>query len=299
MIETIFFTNINGESFTLNDDHSPMTSFDTAVEDRTTERDKALQHGIWPAFTYLGKRTFTLEGDLFGDNVADFGTRRRAMKRVFLPRPQFAVRKSGTLYLTTYDITEQLSIDCTTDGDPSIPVEALQPARGQYQINLKAFDPRVYGLPQTQVIIPAASGSGRTYSKTYPLTYVGSSSASDVLIYNNGDIETYPSVRIYGTCTGPAIILFRSDGMVFTVSLGSLVLSDNTHYVDINLKYRTAVMDAGRTSPADPGQNVYSYTLGSQWWALEPGDENQVRYTAASYGSDSYASFVWSDAYML
>lgn len=287
----MFFTNVNGESFTLNDIHAPVTRFNTSVEDRTNERTKALQHGVWPAYTYLGKRTVSIEGSLFGDSMADYINRRRSMKRVFIPRPQFGFKKNGTLYIQPEGFTDYLSLDCNSDGDPELPMEALAPQTTTFQINLKAFDPRFYGLIRNVDLHPPSVGSGRGYDKTFPYTYSGTSGDADTLVNNLGDIETYPEVTIYGPCVSPQITLFRSDGGIFSVILTSLVLTTITDSVTVSLKYRTAVTSLG--------QNVYNTTTGSEWWALEPGDTNTVRYTAASFDPTSYANFRWQDAYML
>lgn len=291
MIDNIFFTNVNGESFTLNDTYAPVHKFNTAVQDRTNERNKSEQHGVWPAFTYLGKRTISIEGNLFGDSSADYITRRRAMKRVFTPRPQFGIKKTGTLYVQPTGFATYVSLDCTVDGDPELPIEALAPFTSTFLINLKAFDPRFYGLVRNVDLFTPSSGSGRGYAKTFPYTYAGSSRDSDTLVTNLGDIETYPEVTIYGPATSPQITLFRSDGNDLTVILDSLVLGSSADYVTVNMKFRTAVMNTG--------QNVYYTTTSSQWWALEPGSTNTVRYTAASYDPSSHANFRWQDAYML
>lgn len=290
MIDSVLFTNVNGESVILNDDHTPVTHFTTSVESRTTERNKAQQHGMWPANTFLGKRILHFEGDLFGDGSSDYVVRRRLMKRVFTPRPQWSPLKAGTLYMQMTGQPELWRCDCTIDGDPEIPLDALSPERSTYLINLKAFDPRMYGPLRTANVFTPTSGSGRAYSKTFPYTYVGTGSAQDILVTNDGDIETYPIVTMYGPATTPQITLFRSDGRVFTVRV-DIVLTTAADSVIVNLRDRTAFTNTG--------QNVYNFTKGSSWWALEPGSGNTVRYTATSYDPASYAKFQWSNAYML
>jgi hypothetical protein len=293
MIEYARFTNVLGNFIDFNDTNVPFNEFTTEVDMRFTEKSKSQEHGIYPGMTYLGKRLFHCSGDILEDDSAGYWERRRKFVSAILPRPHLGYNGIGTLSIRFTGYNEDLSSECTLDGWPEMPLVGLSPSAGKYQVNFKAYDPRLYG--QWWIVdLPygvTENIGGRVYDKTYNKTYAAGSGGNDVIISNSGDIETYPVFTIYGPAVNPRLILFRGDGKTLYFTLQGLILNAASDVVVVDVGRKTAVMNGSF--------NVYNYAVGSDWWALEPGLTNIVRYTADSGSIASHASVQWRNAYMI
>lgn len=296
MIESARFVNVNGSIVQFNDTHIPFEEFTTEVDFRMTERERSQQHGLYPSNTYMGKRLVHTSGDLLAADSADYWTRRLAMVGALMPRPHLD-RKAGTFYIQFTGVPEELSADCTLDGYPELPLVALSPAAGKYNVNFKAFDPRMYGAWQNVDLLYGVSQNigGKTYNKTYPYTYSASTlSPSSAIVQQNAyaNIETFPRVTFYGPVTDPRITFQRSDGIVFFMTLTGLSLVDITDTAVVDFLTRTAVRSNG--------QNLYNYTVGSDWYAVEPIPLSTTATFSGSAGSSpSHAVVAWRNAYMI
>ncbi len=293
MIESARFTNVLGNYIDFNDEYVPFNEFTTEVDVRFTEKTKSQEHGIYPANTYLGKRLFHCSGDILENSSAEYWERRRKFIQAILPRPQLGYNRTGTLSIRFTGYNEDLSADCTIDGWPEMPLAALSPSAGKYQVNFKAYDPRLYGAWQ---IVDLPFGvtdniGGRSYNKTYNKTYAAGIGGNDVIISNTGDVETFPIITFYGPCTSPQMVLFRGDGKTLYLHLEGLSLLNPTDTIVVDVGKKTAILN-------DSG-NVYNFAVGSDWWGLEPGLSNIVRYTAVSGTIASHASIQWRNAYMI
>lgn len=294
MIEYGRFTNVRGDYIDFNEEHVPFNEFTTEVNVRNTDKDKSQEHGIYPGNTYLGRRLFHCSGDLLENTSADYWNRRRRFIRACMPRPHLGYKEIGTLNLRLTGMSEDVSALCTLDGYPEMPLAALSPSAGKYQVNFKAFDPRLYGSWQQVDIIYGFTENigGRIYNKTYNKTYAAGSAGNDTVITNSGDIETYPVITFYGPVTNPRLTLIRSDGIVYRFGFSGLSLTGSTDSVVVDMGRHTAVFN-GST-------NVYRYSTGSDWFAFEPDPfSNIVRYTADSGGVTSHAIIQWRNAYMI
>lgn len=298
MIELCRIDNINGNSFTFNDNANiaPLREFTSEVDDRFTERQKSQQHGIYPASTLWGKRLFHLTGDLNAPDSATYMTRRMAMVSAVMPRPQLGKKKVGDLVMLFTGMTENLTSEVTLDGYPELPMQALSPGRTSYLINFKSFDPRMYGFPQItnlQYGIPDNIG-GRAYNKTYNKSYSTGSGlgAASAIITNGGNYDTYPIITFYGPVTDPRISMVRSDGSNFYFTLQGLSLGSIADFVTVDLANKTVIRW--------DGSNLYNYAVGSDWFALEPTPiTQQLIFTGSAGSSPSYASVQWRNAYMI
>ena len=167
---------------------------------------------------------------------------------------------------------------------------ALAPARGEYQVLLKAYDPRLYGTTeQTQDADYTTDDLGFTFPLTFPLVFNEGLLSGAASLVNAGDIETYPITTVYGPLTAPwSLQLLDPQGVKEIAFVGLDLTSDQS--VVINHKARTAVLN-GST-------NVYNYAVGSDWWALPPGTYS-VRLYAFAGASPAKATFTWHNAYMM
>lgn len=294
MIISAKYTNVNGSIVDLNDDDIPFNRFTTEVDVRMTEREKSQQHGIYPSNTYLGKRLFHCEGDLFAATSYEYMQRRLALVGAFLPRPHFGFKHSGVLDILWDGIPEHLTSDCTIDGWPELPLEGGNAARSSFLVNLKSFDPRMYGALNTVNIDYNASENlgGLTFNFTFPFNFAsGAAGINDVTIINAGNIETYPVVDFIGPCVDPQLILTRSDGTTHYFKLLGVSLGPG----------ETATADfLRRTVTRSDGANLYNYAIDSDWWAIEsPPITNVVRFAIASGAAPAKAVLKWRNAYMI
>ena len=290
MIDSAEFVNINGDSFTLNDNEIPFRSLDTYVEYRSDDIERQRDHGLFPVETFLGKRIFEIEGDILQATAGDYITKRRALQKVLMPYPGLNGKKIGDLYLQLTDVTERVYAEVTLDGRPSLPMEALAPARGSYQIIFKAFDPRLYGETlRTQDIEYTTADLGFTFPLTFPLTFSeGGLTGSEDLI-NSGDFETYPITTVYGPLTSPWELQLLDPNGVKVIRFGGLSLTSDQSVV-IDHRARTAIFN-GTT-------NVYNYAIGSDWWPIPVGT-TPARLWAFAGASPAKATFEWRYAYMI
>jgi len=294
MIESARFTNVNGMYVDFNTDVIPFSSFTTEVDVRFTEKPKSQQHGIYAGNTFLGRRLFHCEGDIFASNSAEYIQRRMDMVAALIPRPQFGQQIVGVLEILFSGMNETLRVECTIDGYPEIPLDGASPARSRYQVNFKAYDPRLYGALQS-MDIPFDPNwqniGGRTYNKVYNKTYsLSSGTSGDTIIINSGNIETYPLVTIYGPATEPEALMIRSDGVVFRFRLTGLVLASVAESVFIDMRQHTVIRN--------DGTNAYQYAVGSDWWSLEPEFSNVVKFSASVLAQPAHMSIQWRNAYM-
>jgi hypothetical protein len=259
-----------------------------------TEREKSQQHGIYPSNTYLGKRLFHCEGDLFADTSGSYITKRLALVGALMPKPHHGFKHAGVLEILFTGMGETLSTECTIDGWPELPMEGGLAARSSFLVNFKSFDPRLYGVEQVQNInfLQGENFGGLDFDFTFPFDFAGGTeSINDVAIVNSGNIETYPVVVFHGQCIDPQLILTRNDGTVhYFRMLGLTIPAGYTATVDF--LRRTAVMS--------DGTNLYNYAVDSDWWALEPAPStNTVRFAVASAIAPAKAVLTWRNAYMI
>ena len=290
MIDSATLVNVAGDTITLNDNEIPFKTFDTYCEYRGEDYARHEDHGLWPVETYLGKRLFEIEGDILQATAGTYITKRRALQKVLTPRPVYGERRIGRLTMQFTDMTEQVYADVSLEGHPSIPMTALAPARGEYQVLLKAYDPRLYGTTeQTQDADYTTDDLGFTFPLTFPLVFNEGLLSGAASLVNAGDIETYPITTVYGPLTAPwSLQLLDPQGVKEIAFVGLDLTSDQS--VVINHKARTAVLN-GST-------NVYNYAVGSDWWALPPGTYS-VRLYAFAGASPAKATFTWHNAYMM
>lgn len=302
MITSGRFTNVNGQYVDFNNDDNriPFRTFTTEVDWRFNEKSRSQRHGIYPGESYLGKRVLRVEGDLFGDNSADYIQRRLSLVGALTPRPQYGRRIVGTLDLLFDGMSEHLTCECTLDGHPELPVDAGSgrgPSFTSYMIAFKSFDPRLYGNWQSvnMAYNPVAQNiGGRGYNKTFNKIYTTppNPGVTDILVVNSGNIETFPLATIYGPCTSPQISLQRSDGLLQFFRLIGLNLPSVADFVVVDFQKHTVVTNSGA--------NAFNFAAGSDWWSIEPFPfTNIVRYSADLAAVPSHATIQWRNAYNL
>src|SRR5215831_7227085 len=142
----LVFTNLNGQSWTWNNDTCPLTEFDPETEIFGTEVKRMQEPGIWPHRTILGKCLIHITFDILRDTSADFISDYLTLKNTLMPPGVVEMtRKMGVLKIQ-YVGQEWMQGDCALDGPLSMPFQALYPSVASGQLTFKIFRPYMTGI---------------------------------------------------------------------------------------------------------------------------------------------------------
>lgn len=288
MINQVVVVNqINGASFSFNEDNCPMQTWTMDVDMRTEDRERPLEHGMYETYSYYGRRIFHGEGQLLGDNATNYMSRRMDMQKALIIPPRTGVRAPLRLDLTFDGIGDKLQSYCTLDSYPELPMAVPNYALTDFLISLKSFDPVLYSATQRSAILPApVITTGAPFPLVFPVDF-SASSGSDGLATNSGNITTYPRAFITGPITNPQLTHVEKNQ---SLRFDGLILNSGDS-ITVDFKQRVALSSAG-------GNFYGSITPDSIFWALEPGD-NTFRFTADRASAPSTLVMYWNDAYML
>lgn len=196
----------------------------------------------------------------------------------------------------------------TPDGSASMPLKVLFPGGPIFRINgrprdaapdftnlhaglipasilFAAADPRIYDDDLSSVTVGLADvGSGRTYPRTYPLTYGSGSSGGLIQALNDGNYSTPSVAEIVGPCVNPIIeIPATGETMQCILTVGptdSLVIDFGERTIKLN------------------GQGRYSAkTVASTFWQLPPGT-TEVHFNANAFVLGATCTLSWRSASM-
>jgi len=146
-------------------------------------------------------------------------------------------------------------------------------------------DPRYYDNTTQSQTMTYTTPLGRTYNRTYNLSYGGGSSTQSVTVNNAGWTNTYPLITIYGPVTNPVVGNSTTGGALnFNYTMAQ------SDIITIDLQYRTILLNGS------PARNLL---LGSSsWFAAQPGNNQFYFYgTGTTYGITN-ATVQWNNAYI-
>lgn len=300
MIQSLYVYNYSlpNESVELNGDDYPLHTFETSVEVRSGNENRAGGHGTWVGNTWYGQRTIHMEGTILGNSSADYIIKRKHLLRILTPKSHIAPRTPmGVMDILWEGMDEKVQAEFTLDSYPELPLAALHPTVGDFQIGLKCFDPRMYTV-EKRSIIQRWPLLYRSFPLTYPKSYLTQQSGNwlNSLITNSGDIETYPKFQIQGPCVNPVFQVNR-DTEQFDLFFPGLTVAD-TEYLNIDFREKTAVVVNDMIDIPDRSEkrDVYNMASGT-WWTLEPGENLVTLYYDSTIDPGSGWVF-WKDAYM-
>lgn len=137
-------------------------------------------------------------------------------------------------------------------------------------------------------VAPGAA-QGRVYPLLFPRLYPASPVLGSASIFNAGDVDAYPLIRIYGPVTDPVL---DNNTQERSLAFSGLTLAAD-EFLEVDTRYKTIRLNG------DPDNSRYD-TLAfptSQWWTLSPG-VNLVRFHPATFtASVTVARITWRDAY--
>lgn len=233
------------------------------------------KHGSIFNQALIRKRQITLEFLVWVDSEDDYEAERDSILEA-------CNKANGEGELTLTILGEDYLINAVPEppqiGWPNYPYFTVQ-------AQFTAYDPIIYaGTAQSQTGIAVPAGGGLTFPLVFPLTFESSGSTGQVTIYNNGNIETYPTLTITGLMTNP-LIRNTTTGETFQLTYTSLV-SDT---IVIDMKARTVTLNGTTNLLGD-------VVAGSDWWTLTPG-ANTVAVSTGSTSDTGTLGISWRSAF--
>ena len=219
-------------------------------DDRPDVRDvrelRSGQDGEYADNLFIGGRTITLEGEVYGSSWVNLQSRKRTLAALFIPStdevllkiPDPATASPTTSYSTTgmtgYERVSCRVIEGIQFGD------TLDPMCQTWQVVLRASDPRVYSDTETST----DSGTSGTAART-------------VTVDQGGTYETPIELEVTGPTSASWSITEPTSEL--SISSDSLALAAS-EVVSINVQDRTATLTAGYEN-----QRLFKSSLVALW----------------------------------
>jgi hypothetical protein len=174
------------------------------------------------------------------------------------------------------------------------------PTTSPAQLGFKAADPVAYDQNlQTRSILPSATQAGRAYNLTFNRVYpaAGVSSASTA---NNGDLATYPLLRLYGPASNVSITWATvvpgttATWNLYFLSSFSIGAGD---FLVIDCKARTMYLNSDPTT-SRYGQVDFGASSGG-WPYIPAGGSTTWQLNATGSSTATQLQINWQDAYLL
>ncbi len=222
------------------------------------------------------KRRFSLSGWVVGSTVNDFILKRDAFQAAL-----DAFSGERTIKFTLAN-GRQIQIDAVFVSLDFGQREGHMVA-AEFQVEFEAAFP--FLLSQTENsenITLAYGGGGKVPPDTMPMS-LAADQGGKIYAINNGNAIYYPTARISGPVTNPALRNNTTGKELrLTVTLAS------GEYIDLDFRKKTIFDNLGR--------NRYDIKSGD-WWHLQSGT-NEVRFLADAYDASALATFKWRDSYL-
>lgn len=167
----------------------------------------------------------------------------------------------------------------------------LHPVTAEFTAAWRGPDGVQESTTETSETISAAAdvAAGRSYDLTFDRTYPASAPIGATTVTNDGNINAYPILRLYGPCTGPNI---ENQTQGKTLELPGLEVAAGD-YIEIDTRNRTIRL------LGDADQSRYSFLDfdTSAWWSLDPGD-NDLRYYPTSFTAGAEAEIIFRSVWL-
>jgi hypothetical protein len=256
-----------------------LTGFDMPEVRENADNLVQMDGGIHGDF-FFGRRPFTMSGRILPIASATD----RNSKITHLQRAVTALRGDAIVKFTPDGGQEQF-----------LAARVQQPLRisgnwiKDFQIAMVAADPRRYStvLESSTVAADATAGvGGFSFNLSFPINFGAASPTGQVLVENNGNMDTWPVLTITGPGTNPSIYNASTDQRIsfaYTLAAGeTLVVDTLNRTVKLNgVTDRYSALDFTNT----------------EWWPLIPGI-NDIRLAFASYSAGATLKVDWRHAWL-
>lgn len=223
-----------------------------------------------------GRRRWTLDGDVVGADQSDF------------------INKRDELQSALDAIDGEITVKFTLSNSKAVQIDAIflslsfAPRPGTinsspFQIEFESAFPFLVGQSAKQeTLVLATGGGGKVPPDTMPMG-LSYGTGGSVFPINNGNAIFYPTARINGPVSNPALRNETTNKEIqFNITLSS------GEYLDVDFKRKTVFNHQG--------VNQYSVKAGD-WWYLAPG-QNQIKFLAGAYDADASVTFNYRDSYL-
>lgn len=260
--------------------------------------------------SFIGKTYMIIEGIMYPDDEADFHNARENLRKLAsLEVQQNDSQSDGgyVLHKWSENVGKQIALKVMyVDMAESTRQGLKQPFRLVCKVKYPHITSQESKTVQLGVAtvnqlggatIPATiamsipsteSGGSSVFSLTLPTVFGGTRSSGSTVAVNDGDVDTFPTIQIYGPCSRPKVVNRRTGEYI---------------ELDINLPTSSdaAIIsyDQDSLSVTAMNQNAYGkLTSGSTLFKIKPG-ENPMTFTGASVGAGAYCNVAFFDAYPL
>jgi hypothetical protein len=244
------------------------------------------QHGQAFQGIYMPTRTMTVMVDIAHTSAALWRAYDEALRRACSPF-KAGSQPAPTSYCTLRRVTSDgrtRDIHCWLVSYPEDSADLDGPLYGKRLLKYAAPDPPFFYDPTAQVLTLSVGGTGGiTFPITFPITFTSTAIDETIRPENTGDIETWPTIRLYGPGVNPQIENVTT-GYTVNMTGGGGVTLDAGDYLDVAMGLATVTFhDASAGTSTDV---TYKMSAASAFWPLI-GGVNAVRVRMASSTSGS------------
>lgn len=160
------------------------------------------------------------------------------------------------------------------------------PYRRPFIVNLLAVDPLIYSQTEiTKYIYIPTSVGGRSYPRTYPLSYGTARVGGTASCNNAGNFESLPLVRMYGPLVSPEIKNVTDSNKYIKVNM-----TVNTgDYLEIDFDKHTVMLNGTASR--------YLYLDSNDWFSLLPGN-NSLTFKDSGGNVLGYCAVIYKSAWI-
>lgn len=245
---------------------------------RTQDDNRGYNDGMFTGRDFLSGRNLTMEIFTFAGNGNSAFQNFQLLQNALIPQTNGTTALQ--FLLSQYD-NEMLTYARVRSRRATVDKEyTFGYIRSQYMFFCP--DPRYYSnTAVTASLLPNAT-LGRTYDRTYNITYGGG--VAGATITNSGNTTTYPLITINGPMTNPTISN-NSTGQYITVNT-TLQASD---VLVIDLYDKTITLNNSTARNLLAGN--------SQWFGADPGVTN-FQFTGTGYSDSTAATVTYRSAFI-
>jgi phage-related protein len=247
---------------------------------RVQDSDRGYQDGMFSGRDFFSGRTITVTVQILSGAGLSAQANYNLLRAALQPQQtgttplQFQLSGGENLQFINARVRKAIS---TIDPDYTY---------GKIKAQFEFFCPdfRYYDNTIQTVTLGATSPLGRSYNRTYNMTFGGGSQTNTAAVTNNGNTTTYPIITIYGPVTNP-VVGSTTSGQNLSFNY-TMIQSD---VISIDLQNKTILLNG------NPARNLL---LGSsQWFAAPVGTSNYYFSGGNVIIGQTSATVQWNNAY--
>lgn len=249
---------------------------------RTNDTARPQAHGNYLGDDWYGARNFSMEIEVWGYSAVDLQQRiKKVLGATALkeqPLPMY-VRIDGKEELVLFARPIQRS--------NVLDIETVVGHVARFSVRWRADDPRLYTAEENvNVMSLQAAAFGGQFDAQFDYTFGGASVTGSAILYNVGNIQSFPVVTINGPVTNPALRVIDAQGEETLLSINGTIDSNDELVLDMSARTITLNGASAYDRLNDP----------NSWFTLLPGN-NTVTFTGITPpGEMPTATVTWRSA---